>query len=156
MQELLKNWWQLRTSTAIASRENAILMESWLQGYEEYAMEQVGEICRLLRKDWRKVLVSEALFLSGERRESLPLGVCNLKVIKRLYLRKTELSTFPIEISNMHSLEYLFLQDNNLTSIPDEIANLKKLDWLYLSRNPIPELEQERIKSLLPNCEIYF
>ena len=133
MQDLLKNWWRLQTSTADASRENAILMEAWLEGYEEYAMEQVGWICRLVGYDWREVLELETL-----------------------YLQYKKLPTLPAEIGNLQGLGTLYLRNNNLTTLPAEIGNLQVLSWVDLRYNPISKTEQQRIRSLLPNCKISF
>ena len=132
MQEL-KNWWQLRTSTDISSRENAILMESWLEDYEEYAMERVGWICRLVKSDWREVVGLE-----------------------RLDLRNNNLTVLPAEISKLQALKVLHLDNNSLSTLPAEIGNLQGLKELYLDNNNFCKTEQQRIKKLLPNCEIFF
>jgi len=156
MQELLKNWWQLRTSTDAASRETAILMELWLEGYEEYAMEQVGEICKLVRKNWREVIELETLDLENNNLPSLPFAIGSLKSLERLDLDSNNITSLPAEIGKMRSLIWLYLSDNNLTTLPAEIGNLQGLKRLFLQDNPIPETEQQRIRSLLPNCKIFF
>jgi Leucine-rich repeat (LRR) protein len=50
----------------------------------------------------------------------------------------------------------LGLGSNQLTSLPKEIGQLTKLTSLHLSNNNFSETEQERIKNLLPNCDLYF
>ena len=133
MKELLNNWWKLRTSTADASRETAVQMESWLKGYEEYAMERVGWICRLVGYDWREVLELETL-----------------------YLQYKKLTTIPAEIGDLQFLKTLYLRNNSLSTLPAEIGNLQVLSWVDLRYNPISKTEQQRIRSLLPNCKISF
>ena len=153
---LLKNWWQLRTSTDIASREMAIQMESWLEGYEEYAMERVGWICELVTKEWREVLGLEWLYLQYKKLPTLPAEIGNLQGLGMLYLRNNNLTNLPAEIGNLQALKYLHLNDNNLTTLPAEIGKVQGLKWLRLDNNPITKTEQERIRKLLPNCNIYF
>jgi len=179
MQDLLNNWWQLRTSTDIASRETAKQMESWLEGYEEYAMQQVGEICKLVKKDGGEVLELKRLYLDNNNLTTLPaeigflqelkrLDLDNnnlttlpaeivfLQALKRLYLNNNNLTTLPAEIGFLQELKWLDLDGNKLTSLPDEIGFLQGLEMLYLQGNPISKTEQQRIKSLQPNCIIYF
>ena len=154
MQDLLNNWWQLRTSTDIANRETAIKMESWLDGCEEYAMEQVGRICELVNRDWREFL--KKLDLHNYNLTSIPAEIGNLKSLNYLDLRDNNLTSLPTEIAKLQALKWLRLNRNNLTSIPAEIAKLQALKWLFLQDNPITKTEQQRIRKLLPNCIIYF
>ncbi|MGE8712328.1 leucine-rich repeat domain-containing protein, partial [Leptospira interrogans] len=64
--------------------------------------------------------------------------------------------TLPKEIGQLKNLYNLGLGTNQLTTLPKEIGQLKKLQWLLLSVNPILPQEKERIRKLLPNCEIRF
>ena len=66
----------------------------------------------------------------------------------------------PQEIENLRELEVLDLSSGALfkkLSIPTEVKHLKKLRILNLKHNwPYSEEEMNRIKELLPNCEITF
>jgi Leucine-rich repeat (LRR) protein len=48
------------------------------------------------------------------------------------------------------------LANNNLKDIPEEIGQLKKLKTLILTGNPIEKTKIERLKSLMPETQIYF
>ncbi|EMG08956.1 leucine rich repeat protein, partial [Leptospira interrogans serovar Grippotyphosa str. LT2186] len=45
---------------------------------------------------------------------------------------------------------------NQLTTIPKEIGQLQNLQTLYLRNNQFSIEEKERIRKLLPKCQIYF
>jgi len=51
---------------------------------------------------------------------------------------------------------YLNPRKNQLTSFPTELGKLKKLSTLDLKGNPIKKSEKQKIKKLLPNCQIPF
>lgn len=59
-------------------------------------------------------------------------------------------------MGNLRSLYNLNISNNQLTTIPSSIgtlSNLPKLDLLY---NPFSKEEKEKVRSLLPKCEIRF
>lgn len=56
----------------------------------------------------------------------------------------------------MKKLQRLELGNNQLTTLPKEIEQLKNLQRLELDSNPISPKEKERIRKLLPKCEIDF
>lgn len=65
-------------------------------------------------------------------------------------------SSLPSQIGELKNLQTLDLKNNQLSSLPAQIGKLKNLKKLNLSNNPIPEAEQEKIRKLLPNCEVVF
>ena len=120
-----------------------------------------------------------SLNLSGNNISTVPGNIGNLAHLRELYLNKNSISTLPLEfgklshlkiltfrqnkltelpksIAQLHNLETIDLAFNQLTTLPLEIANLKKLKTLTLVGNEIPVKEQQRIKALLPNTEIFF
>ncbi|WP_082285824.1 leucine-rich repeat domain-containing protein, partial [Leptospira interrogans] len=66
------------------------------------------------------------------------------------------LTTLPSEIGQLHNLTELYLQYNRIKTLPEEIARLQNLRKLTLYENPIPPQELDKIRKLLPNCEIRF
>ncbi|EKN87825.1 leucine-rich repeat family protein [Leptospira interrogans str. L1207] len=48
------------------------------------------------------------------------------------------------------------MQHNQIATLPDEIIQLQNLRKLTLYENPIPPQELDKIRKLLPNCEIRF
>ncbi|WP_000541501.1 leucine-rich repeat domain-containing protein, partial [Leptospira interrogans] len=62
----------------------------------------------------------------------------------------------PKEIGQLQNLQYLDLNDNQLTTLPEEIKQLQNLRELNLGDNSITSKERNRIRKLLPKCEIHF
>jgi len=61
-----------------------------------------------------------------------------------------------LSIGNLTKLTNLTLQHNQLTSLPESMTKLINLRFLYLVGNPISRLEKEKIKEMLPNCQIAY
>jgi len=99
---------------------------------------------------------NKLLDLNNNQLTQLPNEIGNLVSLEGLYLYSNQLTQLPAEIGNLVSLERLNLHNNELTQLPTEIGNLVALKWLYLSGNNLSKKEQQRIQSLLPNCEIFF
>ncbi|EMM78569.1 leucine rich repeat protein [Leptospira santarosai str. 2000030832] len=80
--------------------------------------------------------------------------------VQYLYLEASEggnqLTTLPEEIGNLQNLQTLNLNNNQLTTLPKEIGKLQKLKWLDLSGNPSLIDQEEKIRKLLPNVNLYF
>lgn len=103
-----------------------------------------------------KLIFLDYLDLSDCKVGKLPKSISNLKSLRYLYLSKNSLQQIPSEIGLVDNLKYLLLTSNNLKYLPKEIKKLRKLELLDLRGNPIPKEEQEKIRKLLPNCEIKF
>ncbi|WP_154643187.1 hypothetical protein [Leptospira interrogans] len=53
-------------------------------------------------------------------------------------------------------MQWLDSYGNRLETFPQGIEQLQKLEESNLSKNQFLSLEKERIRKLLPNCEIRF
>jgi Leucine-rich repeat (LRR) protein len=98
----------------------------------------------------------QQLGLDGNQLTSLPESIANLTQLKMLNLSNNQLTSLPESIGNLTQLQILELSNNQLTSLPESISNLTDLIELRLTGNPIPPAEIERIRRLLPNCQVYF
>jgi Leucine rich repeat len=96
------------------------------------------------------------LDLSHNELSTISAEIKRLTRLRVLSLNFNRLVNCPFEIGQMVSLEYLLLRGNGITTMPESIEKLIKLKYLDLRENPITNEEQEKIKKLLPNCEIYF
>ena len=98
----------------------------------------------------------EYLDASKNKLTSVPYTLGFLKNLKVLLLNQNEIETLPKEISNLESLENLDLWSNEIDQFPASISQLHKLKRLDMRVININEPEQQAIKALLPNTEIFF
>ncbi|OJJ21762.1 hypothetical protein BKI52_14775 [marine bacterium AO1-C] len=96
------------------------------------------------------------LVLSYNQLITLPIGIGELTQLEVLYLQNNQLKRLPEEIGNLQNLEDLYIDNNQITQLPEEIGQLTQLKYLYAQNNQFSSDEQEKIKSLLPDAEIYF
>jgi hypothetical protein len=64
------------------------------------------------------------------------------------------LQEFPEVFLRMPTIEKLFLGHNQIKSIPRLIVDLPQLKFLRLTGNPISIEQIEKIKQILPDCNI--
>ncbi|MBL7817505.1 MAG: hypothetical protein JNL70_21040 [Saprospiraceae bacterium] len=76
--------------------------------------------------------------------------------ITAIDLTNQKLDKFPEVLYKNTQLKIIILRYNQLTMIDNELKNLSNLSVLNLKGNSISEIEQNRIKKLLPNCKIEF
>lgn len=96
------------------------------------------------------------LNLSMNLLENLPYQIIMLKNLSYLDLSSNQLKRLQDQICELKNLQFLDLSFNQLNSLPIHIGELKNLKHLRLKNNPIPKEEQEKIRKLLPNCEVRF
>jgi hypothetical protein len=88
--------------------------------------------------------------------DSITTNISKNKQLKIIYFKNKGLNYFPNNFLSLTDLEYLDLSGNYIVSISEDLQKLKKLKVLKLFANNISKDEQEKIKKLLPNCEINF
>lgn len=71
-----------------------------------------------------------------------------------LDLRGNEFTQLPAVILQMKNLQKLDISYTGITSLPAGIGQLKKLNYLAFSLDMLSEAEQQRIRKLLPDCEL--
>jgi energy-coupling factor transporter ATP-binding protein EcfA2 len=92
--------------------------------------------------------------LKGNQLSVLPGEIGGLEYLFYLYLNNNQLTSLPPEIGKLKNLYALDLSYNQLTSLPKEIGELQYLNSLTLNGNKISKDEINKLKKLLPNCEI--
>lgn len=96
------------------------------------------------------------LALSKNDLETIPGEIGSLAHLYYLNLNQNNLESLPVQIGNLATLKNLDLWSNNISKFPEEIKNMHALKVLDLRVILIPDAEQERIQSLLPQTKIYF
>lgn len=77
----------------------------------------------------------------------------NLEV---LVIENNHLTTVPFEIYKAQKLRIISLRGNQIERLPDSISQLENLSVLDLRGNPLLPEELEKLKILLPGCQIRF
>lgn len=119
------------------------------------------------------------LILAKNKLSDLPFELAQLSYLEKVSISKNDFETFPLVLTELTNLQKLYLDQNQITAIPHDINKLIKLEvldmWsneLYIVPESISELqnlrifdvrviqmtqvEQDRIKALLPNTKVYF
>jgi len=99
------------------------------------------------------------LYLGGNRLASLPPEMNKLTNLQLLALSNNPQLNFAAVFSSLvalKKLETLNLAGNQLAQIPAEIANLTSLKTLILSGNKLSPEELEKVKKMLPQCDVQF
>jgi Leucine rich repeat len=94
------------------------------------------------------------LDINGNQLTDLPQEIGKLKQLNILNISRNQLTALPKEITELKNLTDLSLERNKLTTLPQEIGELKKLTTLHIGGNQISKEELEKIKKLLPDCNI--
>jgi len=98
----------------------------------------------------------ERLNLSSNDITVLPEEIGKLQSLRYLGLNRNLIEYLPPSIGLLSNLEILELWDNEIQAIPDEIGQLKKLQELELRGILFSDEEQNRIKALVPQTQVYF
>lgn len=126
----------------------------YLKGLKDLTIEDC--ILDSLPKEAFKISSLYYLNLSGTNTWYLTSHFERLQNLEVLVLENNHLSTIPFSIYKAYKLRILSLRGNNLTRLPESISQLENLSILDLTGNPIEAEELEKIKLLLPGCQIKF
>jgi len=96
----------------------------------------------------------ESLNLKNNQLKKFPQEITYLKQLKILSLSNNNFNEISQEIGNLIELNELYLENLNLEYIPNSIQNCKSLQLLKLSGNNLSLDEKNKLKSILPNCNI--
>ncbi len=103
-----------------------------------------------------QVSTLQFLYLSNTNTKALSAHFERLPDLEVLVIENNPLETIPFNIYKAQKLRVLSLRGNKLQRIPDSISQLEHLSVLDLRGNPIPAEEIEKIRALLPGCEVKF
>jgi Leucine-rich repeat (LRR) protein len=79
-----------------------------------------------------------------------------LQNLEILIIENNPLSQIPFDIYKAPKLRFISLRGNKIEKLPDSICHLENLTLLDLRGNPMSSEEIEKLKILLPGCEIKF
>jgi len=106
------------------------------------------QIFKLSKLNYLNLSNTNTFYLS-KHFERLP----NLEV---LIIENNPLSQIPFDIYKSQKLRFISLRGNKIEKLPDSISQLENLTLLDLRGNPMSADEIEKLKALLPGCEIKF
>lgn len=98
----------------------------------------------------------KTLNLGKNNFESIPEEVFKLKNLTFLQVYKNQLRTIPTGITKLNYLQILTLSDNYIETFPEELSLMRQLRVIDVTGNPLKKGEMEKIKTLLPNCQVIY
>lgn len=98
----------------------------------------------------------EYLYLSNTNTKYLSRHFERLPKLDVLVVENNKLESIPFDIYKATQLRILSLRGNKISRLPDSISQLEHLSILDLRGNPISAEELEKLRILLPGCEIRF
>ncbi|MFM9056807.1 MAG: leucine-rich repeat domain-containing protein [Bacteroidota bacterium] len=105
----------------------------------------IGELTQLKKLD-----------VSNNKLTSLPASIGLLNKLEFLGLNRNLIRELPVEIGGLSSLQILEMWDNELEVVPDELKKLHALKVFELRGILFSQRDQERIRSLVPDADVYF
>lgn len=103
-----------------------------------------------------QVSTLQFLYLSNTNTKALSSHFERLPDLEVLVIENNPLENIPFSIYKAQKLRVLSLRGNQIKRLPDSISQLEHLSVLDLRGNPIPPEELEKIRLLLPGCEVKF
>jgi Leucine-rich repeat (LRR) protein len=96
------------------------------------------------------------LYLSNTNTHFISRHFERLPRLEVLIIENNKLLELPFDIYKAQKLRFISLRNNQLERLPDSISELTNLAFLDISGNRISAEEIEKLKILLPGCEIKF
>ncbi|MDO8999110.1 MAG: leucine-rich repeat domain-containing protein [Bacteroidota bacterium] len=103
-----------------------------------------------------KITTLNYLNLSNTNTHYITKHFERFKNLEVLIIENNPLAELPFDIYKAQNLRLISLRGNKLTKIPDSISQLENLTLLDLRGNLIEKEEIDKLKILLPGCEIKF
>lgn len=103
-----------------------------------------------------KLSALKFLSLSNTHTKYLSKHFERLPDLEVLIVENNPIEALPFDIYKAQKLRLLSLRGNKISRIPDSISQLENLTLLDLRGNPISEEEVEKLRALLPGCEVKF
>lgn len=119
-------------------------------------MDLTGNLLNIIPAEIGQLEQLQNLDLGVNQLSDLPSEIGQLKQLQILDLSMNKLSVLPAEIGQLKQLRILLLGQNQLSTLPLEIGQLQQLKHLHLWSNNFSSQEKQKIKMLLPNCNIQF
>lgn len=96
------------------------------------------------------------LYLSNTNTFYLSKHFERLPQLEVLIIENNKLQQLPFDIYKASKLRFMSLRNNKLERLPDSISQLENLAFIDLTGNLFSKEEIEKLKILLPGCEIKF
>ncbi|MBI2720553.1 MAG: leucine-rich repeat domain-containing protein [Bacteroidetes bacterium] len=107
-------------------------------------------------KELFKLPMLNYLNLSNTNTHYLTKHFERLPNLEILIIENNPIKKIPFEIYKAQKLRFISLRGNSIEKLPDSISQLQNLTLLDLRGNPVSAEEIEKLKILLPGCEIKF
>jgi Leucine-rich repeat (LRR) protein len=96
------------------------------------------------------------LYLTNTNTHGLPKGLEKMTSLEVLVIENNPLSRLPFSIYQLRNLRILSLRGTRVDRLPDSISQLENLTILDLRGTLVNQEEIEKLKALLPGCEIRY
>ncbi|MHB8205943.1 leucine-rich repeat domain-containing protein [Mucilaginibacter sp.] len=96
----------------------------------------------------------EEIDLSLNKIKSIPDDFRNLINLKTLRIENNSLTMIPPVLFQMSKLQYVYFYKNNIRGFITTSNVHQNLKAIYLNGNPIENLTLQKLRQLLPNCEV--
>ncbi|NNE55740.1 MAG: leucine-rich repeat domain-containing protein [Flavobacteriales bacterium] len=98
----------------------------------------------------------QRLSVSKNRLEDFNPNICRLIHLIELDLSENYLTEIPDEIRKLEKMEKLILWSNLIRYFPTSLGQLENLKEFDLLHNEMNQMEQDRLKNLMPRTYIHF
>jgi riboflavin kinase/FMN adenylyltransferase len=107
-----------------------------------------------LPQELRFVQTLERISVSSNRLESFPQVLLELQGLREIDLSDNEIEDIPLNIDRISRLERLILWGNIIANFPATLSSIDSFTHLDLLHNEMTRVEQEFLKTLLPDVHI--